>query len=242
MFSKLSILFLLFSIYFPTFANMPKVTIRNLSLGQTKVKLRVEDYGPGKVFVHLHANETTALAAARAVAKQSGGQVITLVHQKKRDIHFVYRGHHYEFDPNRVFTHQGVRHTLIKHHCYDPRVIPMIRSFAQTVLSSIPSGQKIIAVHNNKDYSLRDYFPKHELAHDASDYYYKPHSNYRNFYLVTSANDFMRYKKFGFNVVNQAKQATDDGSLSIALAKRQYINVEAGYGELTPQKQMLLKA
>lgn len=221
---------------------MPKVEIQTVYLGQTPIQIRHEDYGPGKIFVHLHANETTALLAAREIASQYGGQVITVVHQKKRDISFIYRKHRYSFDPNRIFTHQGVRHTLIKHHCYDPRVIPMIRKFAETILRIIPTNQKIVAVHNNQDYSLRDYFPKHELAHDALSYYYKAQSNYRNFYLVTTTEDFKHYKRFGFNVVEQAKCARDDGSLSIAMAKNRYVNVEAGFGQLQAQKKMLLKA
>ena len=242
MLTKLSFFLLLFGFHFPIFSVLPKLDIQTIYLGQTPIQIRHENYGPGKVYVHLHANETTALLAAREVARQYGGQVITLVHQKERDIGFIYRKHRYTFDPNRIFTPQGVRHTLIKHHCYDPRVIPMIKHFAEVLLKTIPTKQKVVAVHNNKEYSLRDYFPKHELAHDALSYYYKTKSNYRNFYLVTTNEDFKRFKTFGFNVVEQAKVARDDGSLSIAMANNDYVNVEAGFGQLQFQKKMLQKA
>jgi hypothetical protein len=46
----------------------------------------------------------------------------------------------------------------------------------------------------------------------------------------------------GFNVVQQAGNAFDDGSLSIALKRYQYINVEAGYDQLHHQMQMLKRA
>lgn len=242
MLTKYSMFLLLFGVYSTVFSHQPKVHIKTVYLGRTPIQIRHEDYGSGKVFVHLHANETTALLAGRNVARQSGGQVITLVHQKQRDISFMYRHYRYTFDPNRIFTHQGIRQTLIKHGCYDPRVIPMVRHFAQAILKTIPPQQKIVAVHNNKEYSLRDYFPKHESAQDASSYYYKARSNYRNFYLVTSDKDFKRYKALGFNVVEQANLARDDGSLSIVMAKNGYVNVEAGFGQLQAQKKMLLKA
>lgn len=240
--TKLNIFLLLLGFHFPVFSNQPEVHIETVYLGRTPVQIRHENYGPGKVFVHLHANEITALLAARDVARQSGGQVITLVHQKARDISFIYRHYRYTFDPNRIFTPQGVRHTLIKHCCYDPRVIPIVRKFAQAIIKTIPSKQQVVAVHNNKEYSLRDYFPNHELADDALSYYYKANSNYRNFYLVTTTADFKRYKALGFNVIEQSKLARDDGSLSIVMVKDRYVNVEAGFGQLQPQKKMLLKA
>ena len=118
----------------------------------------------------------------------------------------------------------------------------MIKHFAQAILKSMPVSQQIIAIHNNKDYSLRDYFPQHELAQDASRYYYQANSNYRNFYLVTAKKDFTRYKAMGFNVLQQAKVARDDGSLSIVMAQQPYVNVEAGFGQFQAQKKMLLNA
>lgn len=211
---------------------------KNIYLGDRLVKIIKEDYGPGKVFVHLHANEVTALKAARRVAATEGGQVITLVHAPTRDIEFYYHGRHYAFDPNRIYTRQGIIETLKKHHCYRKDVVPMIERFAKQVLATIPSG-KIVAVHNNKDYSLLDYLPHHSLARDAHALYYSKDVYYRNFYLVTQTKDFKHYRSMGFNVVQQAVHAKDDGSLSIALKHRNYVNVEAGYNELRPQIQML---
>jgi hypothetical protein len=52
----------------------------------------------------------------------------------------------------------------------------------------------------------------------------------------------LRLKTDGFNGILQKNSATDDGSLSIFLAKGNYINVEAGYNQLTEQTKMLLHA
>ncbi len=216
-----------------------KISQKKQYLGRTPVIIRHEDYGPGKVFVHVHANETTALTAARHIARRQGGHIITLVHEKKRDVTFKYHGKHYTFDPNRIYTRQGIRKTLRVHHCQNRQAEKIIAKFAKTFLSEIPAG-KVVAVHNNAGYSLLDYLPKHSLAHDAEEVYYnKPYESYRNFFLVTKAPDFYRYKIMGYNVVQQAHDVTDDGSLSVALSHRTYVNVEAGFKQLTRQIRML---
>jgi hypothetical protein len=210
-------------------------------LGNQVVNIVHEDYGPGKVFVHLHANETTALKAARKVAHQLGGQVITLEHAKTRDIAFDYHGRHYEFDPNRIYTHRGIILTLQQHHCYHPEVVPIIEQFGKKILASIPSSQ-VVAVHNNQEYSLLDYLPHHSLEKDASHLCYNPKVYFRNFFLVTHPLDFKHYCSLGYNVVLQASNAANDGSLSIAFKNKSYVNVEAGFSQFHSQIQMLKNA
>jgi len=214
---------------------------RVISIGDTTVRLVQENYGDGKVFVHLHANETTAARAARRVAGLQGGTLITLQHAKSRDIEFNYHGRHYAFDPNRIFTHQGIVDTLKQHNCYDYQVVPEIQRLAQQILAAIPEG-KIIAVHNNKDYSLLDYANNQPLFKDAQLIYHNPDVYYRNFFFVTQISDFNRYKNLGFNVVLQSQQAHDDGSLSVRFKQRSYINVEAGFNQYLSQLQMLKQA
>lgn len=217
------------------------ISLIKYRLGDTTVIIRRESYGPGKVFVHLHANETTALKAARWAAKKHGGQVITLVHDKTRDIYFKYHGRHYAFDPNRIFTAKGIEKTLKQHHSYSPRAKNLISGLAKKILTTIPRG-KIVAVHNNKDYSLRDYLPHHRYAKDAKHVYRRPQQNFRNFFLVTQEKDFKRYRHLGFNVIHQAHHASDDGSLSIIFSKKTYVNAEAGFNQLRQQQTMLEKA
>jgi len=105
----------------------------------------------------------------------------------------------------------------------------------------LPTSGKIIAVHNNKDFSLKNYMQGKDMAKDAAKLYYNPKKYYRNFFLVTRKKDFNRLKRAGWNTVLQAKHATDDGSLSVYLAKKQYINIEAGYDQLKQQIEMLRK-
>ena len=102
----------------------------------------------------------------------------------------------------------------------------------------MPNG-KIIAVHNNESYSLKNYLPGRPLAADARALNINAQHFYRNFYFLTQKNDYLRLKKLNFNSILQARHASDDGSLSVYLAQRGYINVEAGYDQLAAQIKML---
>jgi hypothetical protein len=197
--------------------------------------------GEGKAYIHVHNNETTALKAAKAVIHKEGGSLLTLVHSGGRNIVFHLNNQRYEFDPNRIYTDKGIKKTLAQFSYYTPEAHHEVKKLANRIKDLLPEG-KVIAVHNNSSYSLKDYLPGHELAKDAKALHMSPDNYYRNFYLVTRLSDFLRLKLEGFNGILQKPSATDDGSLSIYLAKSEYINVEAGYDQLPEQIKMLERA
>ena len=208
-------------------------------VGDSLVSIQQQAHGKGKAFVHLHQNETTALKAARAVIKEEGGSVLTLVHAGERNIVFHLHDQRYEFDPNRIFSDAGIKQTLLQFGPYTNEAHNEVMKLANRIKSLLPEG-KVIAVHNNHEsYSLREYLPGHNLASVAYALNYVRQNYYRNFYLVTKKYEFMRLKKLQFNSIWQAPNAVDDGSLSVYLAKRDYINVEAGYDQLAEQIKML---
>lgn len=197
--------------------------------------------GKGNTYVHVHQNEQTALKAAKTIVRQQGGSLITLLHSGGRNISFHLNRQRYEFDPNRIYTNAGIKKTLAQYSHYTPEAYREVKKLAQKIKQLLPEG-KVIAVHNNATYSLKDYLPGHNLAADAKAVHLSSEHYFRNFYLVTKTNDFVRLKTEGFNGVLQKKSAVDDGSLSIYLAKREYINVEAGYNQLGEQINMLRHA
>jgi hypothetical protein len=210
-----------------------------IRLGDTKVKIKVIRHSkPGKTFIHLHQNEVTALEAAKFFVAREGGAVITLKHAGERNIVFHLKGTRYEFDPNRIFTDKGIKRTLKQFGSYSPPAHKEVKKFARKIIMLLPEG-KVIAVHNNRKFSIKDYFPKHSLANDVKAVNYLPKTSCRNFYVVTRKEDYTRLKKLHFNVVLQASNAQDDGSLSYYLSKKKYINIESGYGELSTQMKML---
>jgi len=209
-------------------------------VGDERVVIQ-QTVGKGKTFVHVHHNEQTALKAAKAVIRQEGGSLITLVHSGGRNIVFHMNKQRYEFDPNRIYTDQGIKKTLTQFGSYSPEAHQEVKKVAVKIKQLLPKG-KIIAVHNNSSYSLKDYLPGHELAHDAQKLHMNPDNYFRNFYLVTRLSDYLRLKLEGFNGILQKPSATDDGSLSVLLAKNEYINVEAGFDQLKEQIKMLQRA
>lgn len=209
-------------------------------LGDASVLIKYQ-WGKGKTFVHLHQNEHTALKAARVVIKKEGGSLLTLMHSGQRNIVFHLKNKRYEFDPNRIFTDQGIKKTLMQFGPYSPLAHKEVKKLALKIQTLLPDG-KVVAVHNNATYSLKDYLPGHALANDAKALHLSPKNYFRNFYLVTKIKDYYRLKSKGFNGILQKKGAVDDGSLSILLASKQYVNVEAGYDQLSEQIKMLQHA
>jgi len=209
-----------------------------ITLGDSVVTIQRQQHGKGKTFIHLHHNETTALKAAKAVIAAKGGILLTLRHTGERNIVFHLHRKRYEFDPNRIFTDIGIQKTLLQFGLYSREAHLEVRKLADKIKQLLPKG-KIIAVHNNESYSLNDYLPGHNLANDAQSLHVNQQHYYRNFYLVTRHNDYLRLKKLNYNSIWQASNATDDGSLSVYLSGRDYVNVEAGYDQLLPQIKML---
>lgn len=210
-------------------------------VGDTKVTIQQIEHGEGRSFVHVHHNETTALNAAKYVVRTQGGRVLTLIHSGKRNIVFHLHHQRYEFDPNRMFTDVGIRKSLKTFGHYSTRAHAEVKKLATQVKRLLPPG-KVIAVHNNNGYSIKDYLSGHPFHDDAAALYIDPHQFYRNFYLVTRRFEYNRLKHHHFNTVLQAKNATNDGSLSVYLARRDYVNVEAGYNQLRAQIEMLEQA
>jgi len=242
MFLPRMFLFFMLMFMFVFGAGHAKNTRKRLQLGDTQVVIETIQHGHGKAFVHVHQNETTALRAARAVIDAEGGSIVTLHHPGGRNIAFHLDKRRYEFDPNRMFTDAGIKKTLQQFGPYSAKAHGLVKQLAQRVKAELPSNQTVIAVHNNEDYSLKAYYPGAGLA-DEAEALHVPHPKaYRNFYLVTKKTDYTRLKHSDFNAVLQASTPDDDGSLSVYLTSKPYVNVEAGYDQLAAQIKMLRAA
>ncbi len=210
-----------------------------VQVGDTTVVIEQIKHGEGRAFIHVHQTETTALKAAKILVGQEGGSIVTLHHPGARNIVFHLNHKRYEFDPNRMFTDVGIKKTLTQFGPYSPEAHQAVKRLAKRVLALLPENQRIIAVHNNKSYSFKDYYPGHSLASEVAALHIASPTLYRNFYLVTQQADYTRLTARSFNGVLQASPPTDDGSLSVYLRKMPYVNVEAGYDQLAAQLAML---
>lgn len=217
-------------------------------VGDRRIAVKTFRYGTaGKnVIVNLHHNETTALDAAHNVLSVSGGVLVHIENENERIISFRQGNHIFRFDPNRIFTDAGIRKTLAKlSERVTPRAIQAVKKFAAYLKSRFPaSADVVIAVHNNEDgdLSVSSYAKNGDLNREAAQVHVVENHDADNFFLTTDHSLFKKLKSADYNVILQHnKRATDDGSLSVyfGLKKKKYVNVEAEFGKLDVQEEMI---
>ena len=217
-------------------------------VGDRRIAVKTFRYGAaGKnVIVNLHHNETTALDAAHNVLCVSGGVLVHIENDNDRIISFRQGNRIFRFDPNRIFTDAGIRKTLAKlSERVTPAAIQAVKKFAAYLKSKFPlSATVVIAVHNNEDgdLSVDSYAKNGNLNREAAQVHVEEKHDADNFFLTTDHSFFRKLKSADFNVILQHnKRATDDGSLSVyfGLKKKKYVNVEAEFGQLAIQEEMI---
>lgn len=221
-------------------------------LGNSGVPVYFQQKGGGDItFVHLHADERLALESAKRMLETVDGRVISISHGTTRFVEFTLDGVRYSFDPNRIFSPEGIRETLLARNRYtdigncSDAAIEAVSQFAQELLSGhLESVKGIIAVHNNDDegdYHAKLYLPRQQFAADAVAVYLDNEQRPQNFCFVTDERLFFRLRERRLNVVLQHPEPRDDGSLSVYAAQRgiPYINVETHVEDGPLQLKML---
>lgn len=222
----------------------PIVHTLNYRLGSKTISLVKTTYGKSSkpLFVHLHHNETSAETAALAYAQQNGGSLLRLLNGGRRNISFKLNGKTYTFDPNRMFSRQGIRASLNLYGTASPKAIAAVEGFAQFVLRQLNNASLVVAMHNNshKNYSVLSYH-NGSLQKSAAKVWIDKKHDIDNFFLTTKQSVYSCIKDNGHNVVLQSSRATDDGSLSVYFGRRnkRYINIETQMGQSAQQLQMI---
>ena len=230
-------------------SDLASASTATIQIGATLIGVEfVECELPGPVFVNLHENEATSVAAARHVLEQTrSGRLVVLRSRARRHVTFWTGWRPCVMDPNRVFTDAGLRKTLARYASNTDAARRAVSAFREGFLmhlgifeSSIP----IVALHNNSGsvYTVRDYLGTGRHADDAEKVFLGAPKTPEDFILVTTRDWFDRLVQCGrFNVVLQAGGAHDDGSLSIWAREhgRPYANVEALHGRTAAQQDML---
>jgi hypothetical protein len=184
--------------------------------------------------------------------REVGGQVWELKSAGDRNVSFHIKKKKFSFDPNRIFTAQGIANTMVMLSRANPTAEAqgIVSSFAQRITDSLFSqspvltGNIIVSVHNNTDaaYSALSHLPDSTNALGVRDIYINTTRDADNFFYVTRRFDFNYFKNLGYNVILQDnKYIRDDGSLSVYCGKRRirYINIEAQHYQHDEQMQML---
>jgi hypothetical protein len=177
----------------------------------------------------IHGDEDTAREVLTNYMRDRAG-IAYVVTGKTREVEI--KGA--RIDPNRMFSREGARASL---RGLNPNIGPealiavldYLDREREKLLKRLipPNGGRLFALHNNRDYSVRD-----ELAASDETSIKQPDQP-RDFFLCTDPKDYAILKQSPFNVVLQTKPDPDDGSLSRLAARRgfRYINLECAIGE-----------
>jgi hypothetical protein len=192
----------------------------------------------GRRYLLIHGNEETAREVLTQHLRTAQGTAY-LIENKNRNIPF--QGG--ELDPNRMFSRAGAERNLrtLNPNWPDAQVqngLLALDRHRHEILDAVRPGKGdvLIAVHNNRDYSVAD------EATASNRTALNDQGNPHEFCLCTDEDDFELLAKGPYNVVLQNRPAgADDGSLSryAAGAGFRYANIEAGLGQSEKQRRML---
>lgn len=184
-------------------------------------------------FLNLHENENTSVVSARSFLYSNGGSLTRFNHGSSRLISFSLNKVLYSFDPNRMFTMEGIQSTLKQYGPYSTDAANAVSKFASDVLNiyEFTSQTVVLALHNNAgSYGASSYLPGGPYENDASAVYIEKGTNPSDFYYVVNPDYFDWFANHGYNVVLQNNETvTNDGSLSYycGLQGKEYINFES---------------
>ncbi|NRA13174.1 MAG: hypothetical protein HRT57_14595 [Crocinitomicaceae bacterium] len=216
------------------------VQIGDFMFNQVLFKHRLD---PPIIFLNLHENEQTSIEALKKYAPDTAISYTYLEHGGERRISFTIGEEKYNFDPNRMFTKKGRKHTLRDGGNHSKKANYQVEKFATDFLSTISEASAIVAVHNNTDsnYSILSYKPDGSESKNTDSLYINPEMDPDDFIYTTNLAFYQAMVKHKISVILQDnKKFVDDGSLSVYCARRVcYVNIETEHGHLDKQLELL---
>jgi hypothetical protein len=224
-----------------------QISLHHLPLADSFVMLQKQYFGKQTnktAYIHLHANETTALTTVKNFLAQNQGVLIHITNAEQRNVIFNNKNKKYTIDPNRIFTTNGIKKTLQHLSTYNTITAIKVQQFADTLLSFLKPYNIWIAIHNNtnNNYSILSYTKGKEEYANTDRIFINKNLDPDDFFYTTHEGIFNKLKDRKMNVVLQKKIGfINDGSLSVycGLKNIPYVNVEAEEGHQTEQMKML---
>lgn len=226
---------------------VPNTKIEFFKLGNKIIPVQITKYGEqnGIVCLNLHDDEFTSVNAAMSVLKETGGTLIKIQNKKQRMIEFRLKNKKYIFDPNRMFSKEGIKSSVEKKAEPTRDVIDAVEQFGKQILALIPdTTQCLIALHNNTPglYSVKSYLRGGDLESDAKHVSRNKLQDEDDIILTTDSTIYAKMAEAGYNSIWQDnKKARKDGSLSVYYGERTlcYVNIETQHGKIFQYKTML---
>ena len=233
-----------------SFSFSPRTTTIFYKLGESRLHLKVSRYGESDdlVMINLHDDEFTSVIAARKFLEREGGVLITIKNNNKRNIRFKLKGQSYSFDPNRIFSRQGIEEALKAEGNLSDPAIDQVERFAARIIQLFPEDPDcIIALHNNTDghFSIDSYTAGNPKSNDAKAVYVNPEQDPDDLFLTTDSVLYEQLAEKKYNVILQDnKRANQDGSLSVYCGEKgiRYLNCETEHGKTAQYLEMIMTA
>lgn len=203
------------------------------------VPLKIQQYGDRRdiFFINLHDDEFTSVIAAKSILEQEGGLLIEVENDQKRNIRFSILGANYSFDPNRIFSREGIERTLTEQGRKSNKAVDEVEKFGRQLLELIPKEAVcVIALHNNSEgfFAATEYSAGNIRTKESLKVYLNISQDPDDFFLTTDAELYELLADKGYNCVLQDNiKCTDDGSLSVYYGRRnlRYVNCETVHGK-----------
>ena len=219
-------------------------------LGERKLPIKVKQYGDVSdlIFINMHDDENSSVEATKLILEKNGGLLVEIDNFQQRNIKFKLGQSIFQFDPNRIFTREGIEQTLMLYHKkVNKRAADEIEKFGQWIVRLIPEKPKcVIALHNNTEgnFTIKNYLPEGDRSGDALNVHSSAEEDPDDFLITTDEEIFTGMKEAGYNVMLQDNiNAKEDGSLSVYCGKRNisYVNLETEHGKVVQYKIMMEK-
>lgn len=208
-------------------------------LANNTIPIKIQQYGERTdiVFINLHDDEATSVDAAKRILEEYGGMLIEIENNAQRNIRFRLGKYFYEIDPNRIFSKEGIKRSLLQSGRTSPKAIDESAKLGERILKLIPEQTGcIIALHNNTPdhFSALEYTPGNKRAAESKKVYINPDQDADDFFLTTDNSLYEKLADKRYNTILQDnKNCTEDGSLSVYCGRKniRYVNCETEHGK-----------
>ena len=228
---------------------LPGLTVTTHTLHVDDEIVWVHEYSgpkPGFTFVSLHDDENTAAQVAREYIARDGGRLVELRHGRGRNVAIRHDGHRHWFDPNRMFTSEGLSRSLAYFLALSDRNMKTASAFAAEVerIINAQAGGTIISMHNNTEdrLSINDYRKGAIYGDNTREIAIGNGQDTDDYFFTTHEGVFRALADRGFHAALMEEFPPNDmGSLAF-LARRNnshYVVIEAQHGHLQHQREML---
>ncbi|MEK7098626.1 MAG: hypothetical protein AAB908_01875 [Patescibacteria group bacterium] len=212
-----------------------------IALGDTTITLREFKRGTGPTFVRVHHNETDAGVVGERLVSELGGRFIDLLHPNGRNVSFKLDGARFWFDPNRIFTPEGIAKTL-QGQRKNPHAAEAVKALADRILELCGNQPILVALHNNSGLFGLDSYMKLPLSRGIGRTLVNVgDGGNNNFVIVTTKELYTTFSGKNVSTVYQdPKYDLNDGSMSyrMGIEGKAYINLETLLGKRDMQWKM----